>query len=406
MPNVQDMRANVLAPFPCVSLVLEWVLHIKSTCKLVRSGLVNFGCQLTPQNCAPERRLGLILDLGSCFSNLQAMDAEGAHESSASDDETANDPGVAARDLKRQLAVLAAGHAIVQNLDAPTKSTAKQCQWGGDAARALAGLLELHGLSSYDPDDQKMRAKHGEFCRKWHARFMEAGSITGNAPGAGRKRKLSDTELEEALTIIESTQFARRDDAKYHPRLAAMLADSGASVGTLFRNLKEAYPKFGKFVLVEYKTALKPDHIKSRLQMAVAWLNAAAPAVAAPEAEGAPPAERMQVEVDGVAAECYVPKRKEHLDTSAFDRCIFLDAKKIYIKPQQFKAWGRKGRPSWVIQDARTGRWALHYYAAVNYKHGGLLIKLVTGTKGKGYKAKQTYLVSPSICLYAGVAMA
>jgi hypothetical protein len=53
------------------------------------------------------------------------------------------------------------------------------------------------------------------------------------------------------------------------------------------------------------------------------------------------------------------------------------------------------GTPSQVIPHSKVrSTWCIHYYSAVNYKYGGLLITMVTGTKGTGYKANKIYKVS------------
>jgi hypothetical protein len=79
-------------------------------------------------------------------------------------------------------------------------------------------------------------------------------------------------------------------------------------------------------------------------------------------------------------------------------RIIWIDEKKFYILPQTYKVWASELAPaSQVIYDPRVLKpMCINYIAAVNYKHGPLLLCAVSGTYGKDYKPRKVYKASRS----------
>jgi hypothetical protein len=79
------------------------------------------------------------------------------------------------------------------------------------------------------------------------------------------------------------------------------------------------------------------------------------------------------------------------MDTAYLKRLVFIDAKKIYIKPEgTIKSWALKGvtNRSTVITSPLLNNkhrgWCLNYYIAVNAAIGPVRLKLVTGGRGAG----------------------
>lgn len=75
---------------------------------------------------------------------------------------------------------------------------------------------------------------------------------------------------------------------------------------------------------------------------------------------------------------------------------IYIDEKKFYITPQSFYVWAGKATGS-VVVNARvmaSRKLCINYLAAVNAKHGALLITMISGTKGTGYTPKKVYKAS------------
>jgi hypothetical protein len=170
-----------------------------------------------------------------------------------------------------------------------------------------------------------------------------------------------------------------------------MLAEQyKVSCQTIWRQVRRRESSLGKHVTVEFKMTLKPEHKQARITASLQWLtqgiNPAAPGVTTIQGAPRPP-----------------PPNTDHYKgdwlTAWAQRVIYLDAKKIYVKPEDYKVWGLRGDQSLVIESkaVRGKGVVLHYYAAVCYPFGGLLLKFVTGTKGPGYTPAKQYKVG-----YAG----
>ena len=270
----------------------------------------------------------------------------------------------------RKLATTAA--AVAQDTVRTLKANQPSKEWAAEAGRIL-----LRKLEEADPTGELLPwpSDAAKFCVKWGAGLLERGSVA-DAPRSGRRRKIPEDVVAAAAKLVETVKPRTQIEMEDH--FAGYKSDHNVSSRTVWRRVKECDPKLGKHVLVEYKLPLTAAVKADRCQQCERWLLQYA--------------KQPQVEIPRPLPPIAIPQKPEDLDTGKLDRIIWVDAKKFYVKPQGHKRWGRRGEPSIVVQDKRAkGAWAIHFYSAVNYKHGGLLIQLVSGTKGKGYKATKTY---------------
>ncbi|GLC55091.1 hypothetical protein PLESTB_000942600 [Pleodorina starrii] len=174
---------------------------------------------------------------------------------------------------------------------------------------------------------------------------------------------------------------------------ASIKAAHNVSERSIWRSVKVADPKLGKHVLIEYRPPLKSEVKEERVRASELWMRrfTKQPAPPSPSTDDTPP--------PPVA----IPRTPEDLNTAKLEIFIWVDAKKFYIKPKAHKVWGTRGSDSIVVQDSRArGAWVVHYYSAVNYKLGAVLIVLVSGTHGKGYKPAKTYAPKGRKCKARG----
>jgi hypothetical protein len=179
-------------------------------------------------------------------------------------------------------------------------------------------------------------------------------------------------------------------EAKQCAGVRTVLRKTGASLRTLFRAMRRVEQRLAKCVLNEAKLPLTDVVRTLRLECALRL-----------QRKGTFVGHLVQGGVQtrsGAGAGGEPPRRwspRRRLRLQYVRRIIWVDAKKFYIRPTNFKRWGLRGTPSNVVHDPRVrGHWSIHYYSAVTYNHGALHIKLVTGTKGPGYKPKLSYRVS------------
>jgi hypothetical protein len=159
--------------------------------------------------------------------------------------------------------------------------------------------------------------------------------------------------------------------------------------------MRRVYPKLSKTKLFEYKLPLTPQNKKDRVRCAQRLLRLGT--YFGTLVQGT---RRL---LRGADNPIRVPRYpRPRLRLRWVNRIIWIDAKKFYIKPTDFKAWGLRGMPSTTLSDKRVrgSKMVIHYYAAVNMKHGGVLIKFVSGTKGPGYQPPKVYkkAVSRPMC--------
>ncbi|KAG2426539.1 hypothetical protein HXX76_011764 [Chlamydomonas incerta] len=167
----------------------------------------------------------------------------------------------------------------------------------------------------------------------------------------------------------------------------------------LWREMRRLCPQLEHdAVLVEFKPRLSTNLIRERHHTTAVWLRKAAlrgkampanwPAIPHAGAADAPAPSNPPPPP-------LIPCSAADLNEAYIKRIIWIDAKKFIVRPKAFGRYGIVGlAQSNVIFDSRVkGRpWGvIHYYSAVNYQYGGILIKLVTGTKGVGYTAPKVY---------------
>jgi hypothetical protein len=300
-------------------------------------------------------------------------------------DPTATDPGVTHQMLLRMLCVEAA---CCAKLTAWSKKTGKlSLRWGSEAAKRLKVLCAERGIAY-------PAGKAAFLCRKWYNHFFKHAGVM-DAPRSGRPCKIPKQVLRQCLTIILCGSYCSHDEAASNASIQHVLKEYKVTARTLFDNLKVIEPKFGKHKLVEFKFQLKPEHVKKRMQATVQWLK---DYVAAGDSK--------VVQLEQATVELKIPKQVADLNAAALGCVIWIDAKKFWVKPTNYKVYGIKGTDTTVLEDPRvTTAQCIHYYAAVNYTYGAILLQLVTGTKGTGYTPATRYKASPS-CWYCRVPQA
>lgn len=166
------------------------------------------------------------------------------------------------------------------------------------------------------------------------------------------------------------------------------------TLGTLWRDMLESRPDLGLYVRVDFKKQLTPADLSQRVAISCRWTAVGIK----PSAPGVRKQSLGEDDDDGMWLLSPPPKtplfRGPWLTDVAMCT-IYMDAKKIYIIPQSYKMYGIRGTPSIVVEDPRilSKAWVIHYYSAVNYHFGGLLLQFVTGTQGPGYSPAKKYQV-------------
>ena len=289
----------------------------------------------------------------------------------------------------RALAAKAAAFASKATYTVKTKKLSK-------AWACVAGKMLIRELDAADPTGQQLPrpSDPAKFCAKWSAAFSQRAGVK-DAPRSGRKRKLSRDVVESAAESVVQVQPRTQREMNKQATFTSIKNDHNVSFRTVWRRLREAQPRLGKHVTIEYKLPLTNAVKAERVDIATRWLrlygSGSTTDPAQPGTSTADPAQPSTSTAVSVPPPP-IPKKPDDLNTGKLNRIIWVDAKKYYVKPQAYKRWGLAGTPSVVLGDKRVnGAWVIHYYSAVNYKHGGLVLELVTGTKGKGYKPKTVY---------------
>lgn len=300
-------------------------------------------------------------------------DLHSTHSSCSEDSE--GDPWVRVRTLATQAASIARATTFTKKNQEPST------RWRSAAGKLLTEMLHNYPELPKPSDPAK-------FCARWEKAFMERSSVH-DAPRSGRKTKVPLEDLEAAVGLVIALEPRTQQEFNESPVIQGLLRKHKVSAQTLWRQIRKVEPRLGKNVLTEYKMILTMEVKQDRLLITTQWLKS-----------GIQPGAGEQVALAGVdgagpSTPVYIARTPTDLNLSYISRIIWLDAKKFYIKPQNYKRWGLLGAPSRVIQDKRVrGAWVVHFYSAVNYTYGGLHFQLVTGTHGKGYKpAKRPYKV-------------
>lgn len=249
--------------------------------------------------------------------------------------------------------IAAKAAAIAQNTVRAVKENRPSQEWAAEAGRILLRQLE-------EPDPTGTRLPRpsdaSKFCKKWGAALSKHGSVA-DAPRSGRKRKLPEDAVEALVKLVEEVQPRTQLEMEEH--FAAYRSAHNVSPRTIWRRIKESEPKLGKHVLVEYKLPLTSEVKAQRREQCERWLQLCS--------------NQPTVQVPRPHPPITIPKELADLNVAMLERIIWVDAKKFYVKPKGHKRWGRRGTRSIVVQDKRAqGAWVIHYYSAVNYKHGGL----------------------------------
>ena len=305
----------------------------------------------------------------------------------------------------RRFAVIAAAMSVGMALKGAatiTLDTVRKAKNWATAGELLSGFAEEMQVA-------KANILHPDrMCQRWLQRFMKIGRIT-DAPRSGRKPKIPLDVLSVCYDVIINGQFSSMREAAKHTFIAIVLKKFKVTVRTLFRNLHGLDPDLQKCVNVEHKQMLTPQHKAKRLMMAIEWLRhgvlAAARGVkqvAVKDASGNVVASAGQVPMPPPPPRDLPsgkPAPRPYLNLEWIKRIIWVDAKKFYVQPEDYKVWGIKGDQSLVVYDKRVRKgWCIHYYSAVNYLFGGILLVLVSGTTGKGYSPAKAYQVSSRPC--------
>jgi hypothetical protein len=226
-----------------------------------------------------------------------------------------------------------------------------------------------------------------KFCAKWYAVFKERGNVQ-DGPRSGRHSKVPEFIVVGAVHMVcEELVLWRQADLKDHPFFSYIRETYDVTLRTLWRRMQRYERRLGKTRSCEFKSVLKPDVVEDRIKQTERWLRLGVKAAAF--AGG-----RRRAGVVEAAPGVRIPRTVPELNMDWLDRIIWIDSKKFYIQPHNVKAWGLRGAPSIVLSDSRVrSPMVIHYYAAVNSKHGAILIRAVSGTRGKGYSPDKQYKV-------------
>lgn len=293
------------------------------------------------------------------------------------------------------LRVMAAEAAIVANATATSKKTGQPlANTGGRAGELLREAIDglpptkrAEMLALLPPQREQPK-----FCKDQLTHLRVHGTCW-DAPRPGRPPKaLSEAELAKGVKAVVKACPAKVDDMVKLPYFRCIWRRKSIGHRGVLRQLCKYEPRLGKRLLVEYKQPLTPKLMRQRVATTKDWLEKAViPEEPSPSLHSNPRPARKRIPSAGPL----LPKSELMLNKKYLRRIIWVDAKKFWVKTASYKRWGLRGTPSIVQHDPRVrAAMSINYYSAVNYAHGGLLIKLVTGTKGPGYKPRREFMVS------------
>lgn len=308
-------------------------------------------------------------------SEVYDSDPDSTLSSSDSEAEPSTDPWVTTRTLALRCAMAAKENTINKRTGKPSSHWPK-----------VAGARLMEILESEKYKHAPKPANPAEFCSRWFSRFNVRQSVK-DAPRSGRKPKVPEVVLSMLVQLVVETSPKRQADMMKHPAFTEVVTTYKVNHKTVWRHMRQLQPRLRKCVKYEFKRPLKPEHIQARVRVTSEWLQEATlpSCEAASDAAGPGPSSTSPS----------IPRTVSDLNVQWIRRIIWIDAKKFYVQPHDFKAWGLLGTPSNVLQDPRLkGKpWVIHYYSAVNYAYGALVLQLVSGTRGTGYKPVRTYKV-------------
>lgn len=218
----------------------------------------------------------------------------------------------------------------------------------GDPQQAAALFTStLRGAKLELPRDPK------SYVAKWGPRLGDDGWMQGRASQSGRKRALTEAQIECCHAVASEwwedgrpRPYASMDELAANPVVARELAAAGCTPATLFRGMKQMYPHFG-WRLVAVKDYLTADHKQERV------------------------------------AAC---KEMAKLTSRELDLVVWIDAKSLIlvVRPQHawidtdYRDYEQRARPpqqgSKIIN--------LKYYIAVSPLLGPFWLRFTTGTTG------------------------
>lgn len=205
------------------------------------------------------------------------------------------------------------------------------------------------------------------FVRYWGRRWLLLASVAGDGSNSGRRRKLTDAQLEQLLDLImhwrrdgKTGPYRSMKELKMSSQLARdIIAAADCSSDTLRRRLTEYCPG-----LVYRKL-----WIKQKLT-----------------------AQRKQARFDACCELLELPEKDPEL-------VVWLDAKTMYMTISNRKGWVLLGEEDTFETNYPAGKKqpiVLKYYAAVNYRVGKVGLIFYTGTTGMkaDRDPNRTYMVS------------
>lgn len=217
------------------------------------------------------------------------------------------------------------------------------------AGRLLVSYCQLLGLAA--------PANPPNFVNYWRGRLTAAGEVDSHAGNAGRPYSLSPQMVESAYQGIIGWRAAGRsrpyasklECAQQCPEVRQVLMDSGVTIETLLRRIKEVHPKFA-FTRQRVRWHLSDDNKQQRLTICQHLLQAF---------------------------------------RQLLHRVVFVDAKTLWVWEEDVWGWVDTSVPNCVhgIRPAyhRGKVVRLKYYAAVHSRLGPVWIRFYTGTSGMPY---------------------
>lgn len=270
------------------------------------------------------------------------------------------------------------------------------------AAALIYDKLWQEGVLAEAGKPSGVRSQRGQFCFIWLWHLFRYRSLQ-DKQRSGREPKLANEDVKTASKAIASEAKSGNRKAvrtmqtcKSIPTVASILERTGASIKTLFHRMK--LMGWIKRVRVYFKKPLDAELMDARCQTTEDWLVAGVKAKAAgvttTNARMSDRGRKIPIPPDPLKRPNN-KKQKEALRRAYAgewlqpwaQQIVWMDAKKLYVCPKTYMIWS-DDHPL-TVEDSRlvsSRPWVLHYYSAVNYKYGGVLIKLVSGTQGKGYK--------------------
>jgi hypothetical protein len=206
----------------------------------------------------------------------------------------------------------------------------------------------------------------------WYTAFKQQGSVV-DRPRGGRPKLITDEHAAElALLLLQG--YYRKFRGKWLWRGFSGLKDA-------IKNSKHGGPI--RKVLENYHPDIDKDSVMRRINEVVPWLHK----------QKARVDYKMEHTPDNKEERLAIARELQHAHIDELNAVISLDAKKLYIQPDQYTVYNMD--KSLVVEDARIPKnnrdsYVLYYYAAVNAVLGVVLFIWVTGTTDvtKPYKTK------------------